>query len=306
MAIHHFDPKHYYSTIGPHEPVMRIHSGDSVSTSTIDARGADKDLNRLALGSNPMTGPFYIEEAEPGDTLEVVFDHLLPNRNTGWTSSVLSHQVMEPEQFVKMPPSELLIWDLDLARRTVRLSKPTAGLGDFKHDMAPFLGCFGVAPAKKEAISTASSGEYGGNMDYRRFTQGVKIYFPVSEPGALLFMGDGHALQGDGEIVGTGIETSFDVKFTVKVIKGKTIKWPRGEDKEFIFTVGNTKPLENAVKHATSEMVRWLMEDYGLDYVEASTLLGQCVEYDLGNIFNPAYTMVCKVRKTVLAGLTKK
>jgi len=107
-------------------------------------------------------------------------------------------------------------------------------------------------------------------------------------------------VQGDGEIVGTGIETSFDVRFTVHLLKGKTIRWPRGENQEYIFTVGNARPLDQAVQHATTEMVRWLQEDYGLDALGTHILLGQCVEYDLGNIFDPAYTMVCKVSKHFL------
>lgn len=137
-------------------------------------------------------------------------------------------------------------------------------------------------------------------MDYRGFTAGVTVYFPVFVPGALFHVGDGHALQGDGEIVGTGIEISFDVQFTVRVLKGKHIEWPRGENADYIFTVGNARPLDQAVQHATTEMVRWLTEDYGHDVRAAHTLLGQCVEYDLGNVFDPAYTMVCKVRKHLL------
>jgi acetamidase/formamidase len=116
-------------------------------------------------------------------------------------------------------------------------------------------------------------------------------------PGALFFVGDGHAVQGDGEIVGTGIEISFDVQFTVRLIKGQAIGWPRGEDTDCIFTVGNARPLDQAVQHATTEMLRWLIGGYGLDPIGASTLLGQCVEYDLGNIYDPAYTMVCKLPK---------
>ncbi|MCK5328011.1 MAG: acetamidase/formamidase family protein, partial [Candidatus Latescibacteria bacterium] len=145
--------------------------------------------------------------------------------------------------------------------------------------------------------------EHGGNMDYRGFTSGVTVYFPVFVPGALISMGDGHALQGDGEIAGTGIEISFDVQFTVHLRKGKRIHWPRGENADYIFTVGNARPLDQAVQHATTEMIRWLREDYGLDPVGASILMGQCVEYDLGNMFDPAYTMVCKLSKPVLKDL---
>ena len=128
----------------------------------------------------------------------------------------------------------------------------------------------------------------------------MTVYFPVAVEGALLHVGDGHARQGDGEIASTGVEISLDVRFTVKLIKGKTIYWPRGENDKYIFTVGNARPLDQAVQHATTEMLRWLQEDYHLNTTDASTLLGQCVEYDLGNMYDPAYTMVCKVNKDFL------
>jgi acetamidase/formamidase len=127
----------------------------------------------------------------------------------------------------------------------------------------------------------------------------------VFAPGALVFLGDGHAVQGDGEIVGTGIETSFDVQFTVRLLKQKHIGWPRGENTDYIFTVGNARPLDEAVQHATTEMLDWLEQDYGLDTVAASILLGQCVEYDLGNVFDPAYTMVCKIPKRFLGAFAR-
>jgi acetamidase/formamidase len=134
-------------------------------------------------------------------------------------------------------------------------------------------------------------------MDYRGFVSGVTVYFPVFVPGALLFMGDGHAVQGDGEIVGTGIEVSFDVQFTVQLLKDKRINWPRAESDEYIMTVGNARPLDQCLQHATTEMIRWLQDDFGLDAYAAHILLGQCVEYDVGNVFDPAYTMVCKLKK---------
>jgi acetamidase/formamidase len=131
----------------------------------------------------------------------------------------------------------------------------------------------------------------------------VTVYFPVFVHGALLHVGDGHATQGDGEIVGTGTEISLDVEFTVDLQKQRRITWPRGENDEFLFTVGNARPLDQALQHATTEMVVWLGEEHGLDTVAASTLLGQCVEYDVGNVFDPAYTMVCKVPKGILTRL---
>ena len=137
-------------------------------------------------------------------------------------------------------------------------------------------------------------------MDYRGIKAGATLYFPVFVPGALLHLGDGHAVQGDGEIVGTGIETTFDVQFTVRLLKGRQINWPRGENADYIFTLGNARPLDQALQHATTEMLLWLEEDYGLSAPAASTLLGMCVEYEVGNIYDPAYTMVCKLPKHLL------
>jgi acetamidase/formamidase len=161
------------------------------------------------------------------------------------------------------------------------------------------IGCFGVAPAGGQALSTATSAQNGGNMDYRLFAPGTTAWFPVSVPGALFYLGDGHACQGDGEIVGTGIETSFEMEVTFRVLK-RTITWPRGETAEDIFTIGNARPLDQALQHATTEMMRWLGEDYGLDARAASHLMGQVVRYDIGNVFNPAYTVACRVAKSWL------
>jgi acetamidase/formamidase len=191
-------------------------------------------------------------------------------------------------------------WALDTAAWTATLTTPRTRLIKLSLPLEPMLGCFGVAPAGGQAISTATAGPHGGNMDYRGFVAGTTVYFPVSVPGALLFVGDGHAVQGDGEICGTGIETSFDVRITVRVRKGGNLAWPRGENAQHIFTVGNARPLDQAVQHATTEMLHWLETDWGLDALEANLILGQCVRYDLGNMFDPAYTMACRLPKAVL------
>jgi amidase len=309
MATHHFQPTRYYNTMGSHEPALRIAPGDRVHTTTVDARGRDAADAQVAPGGNPQTGPFYVEGAEVGDTLVLRLDVIRPNRPTGWASTMIAPNVVDPHSVPELPwpakgePNELAIWEIDNAAGTATLRTPETKLGRIALPLAPMLGCFGVAPARGQAISTATSGEHGGNMDYRGFVSGVTVYFPVLVEGALVHVGDGHAIQGDGEIAGTGIEISMDVEFSVDLIKGQRITWPRGENADYIFTVGNARPLDQCVQHATSEMIRWLGEGYGLDALSISILMGQAVEYDLGNIFDPAYTMVCKMPKRVLAGL---
>ena len=300
MATYQFQPTLYHTVIGSHEPVLRIRDGDSVITTTVDALGKDAGDIQVTSPGNPQTGPFYVEEAEPGDTLVVQLDRITPSRPMGYTGSVVAANVVDPVYVRELPERKLAEWRVDNERGTATLIKPETKLGNLTIRLAPMLGCFGVAPPGGQAISTATSAEHGGNMDYRGFVAGVTAYFPVFVPGALLYVGDGHAAQGDGEIVGTGIEISMEVQFTVRVIKGKGIRWPRGENAESIFAVGNARPLDQATQHATTEVLRWLEEDYGLDATSASLLLGQCVEYDLGNIFDPAYTMVSKIRKALL------
>lgn len=303
MAVHHFQPAHYHTTMGSHAPVLRIADGDTVITTTVDAAGRDANDTEITPGGNPQTGPFYVEGAEPGDTLLLTLDRITPSRERGWTRASIAPNVVDPDYVAQLPPRDLGEWHVDPAAGSATLLKPETRLGKFQVSLAPMLGCFGVAPADGQAISTATSAEHGGNMDYRGFVEGVKVFFPVLVPGALFHLGDGHAAQGDGEIVGTGIEISMEVAFTVHLQKGRKIGWPRGENDDFIFTAGNARPLDQALQHATTEMLRWLQDEYKLDVIGASILMGQHVQYDVGNVFDPAYTMICKISKQVLPPL---
>lgn len=305
MATHHFQPKHYHTTIGTHKPILHIADGDTVVTTTVDAAGYDASDQQVTPAGNPQTGPFYIEGAEPGDTVVLHLEKLSPNRSRGFSSAMLAPGVVDPDYVPQLPwPSQTgpsrAVWQVDSEAGTARLLEPKNKLSHLEFPLRPMLGCFGVAPPGAQAISTATSWVHGGNMDYRGFSEGVTVFLPVFAPGALLFVGDGHALQGDGEIAGTGIEISMEVQFRVELLKGRTIRWPRGQDRDFIFTVGNARPLDQAVQHATTEMLRWLLESYELDPVAANILMGQCVAYDLGNVFDPAYTMVCKMPRRLL------
>jgi len=304
-VIHEFEPTHFHTTIGSHEPVLRVASGDVIRTWTVDSGGYDRHGDDLTDGGNPQTGPFYVEGAERGDTLRVRFDRIRPNRTRGVTGGVVAPNVVDPGFVPQLSPRDSEDWwTLDLERGTARLEDPPPGLESLGEvSLEPMLGCFGVAPPQGQAISCATSGEHGGNMDYRGFREGVTVDFPVFAEGALLHVGDGHALQGDGEIVGTGIEVSMDVELSVEVLKGKTICWPRAEDETFVMAVGNARPLDQAVQHATTELLKLLRDDYGLDYRAGSALLGQLIRYDVGNVFDPAYTMVAKVEKALLERL---
>ncbi|MGH7920512.1 MAG: acetamidase/formamidase family protein [Candidatus Dormibacteraceae bacterium] len=311
MTTHDCRPERYHTTIGSHEPAFRIADGDTIVTTTVDARGGDHRGLPVTPGGNPQTGPFFIEGAEPGDALAITLDRLTPNRPTGFTATVIAEALLDPPFVRDLPAPATLLWSIDTARRTVSptsadgslegMIDPPPALADLVLPLEPMIGCFGVAPAGGEAISTATSGAHGGNMDYRGFREGVTVFFPVAVPGALFHIGDGHATQGDGEIVGTGVETSFEVQFTCRLRKGGgPIAWPRGENRHHIFTAGNARPLDQALQHATTEMVRWLRQDYGLEARAASTLMGQVVRYDIGNVFDPAYTVVCKMPKALL------
>jgi len=302
LAVHQYRPERYYSAIGSHPVALRIASGDSVATTTVDARGHDSSDQPASQPGNPQTGPFFIDGAEPGDVLAVRLDSIRPNRRRGWSRGVVASNVVDPGFVASLPgDEELTEWHVDADAGTATLVKPDAALGRLTLPLTPMLGCFGVAPPGGQAISCATSSTHGGNMDYRGFGPGVTVFFPVFVPGALLHVGDGHATQGDGEIVGTGIEISMDVRFTASVVrKGRPIFWPRADDGTYLIAAGNARPLDQATQHATTELLRWLGEDYGLDLRSASLLLGQCVRYEIGNVFDPAYTVICKIEKRLL------
>jgi len=300
MAVHHFSPQRFFNTIGPHAPELRIADGDSVVAATIDAHGHDAAEAQVGHNPNPMTGPFHVEGAVPGDMLAVTIDMIDMSRRQGWTRQGLAPNVVDPDQVASLPPREKILWDIDRNAQRVSLRSAPESLRSWTVPLDPMIGCLGVAPAGGEFISTATSGPYGGNMDYRGIRAGTTICFPVSEPGGLFFLGDVHAAQGDGEIAGTGIETSAEVHFTVRVVKGKTQTWPRGEDATDIFTIGNARPLDQALQHATTEMLNWLGEDFGLDPIAASHVMAMAVRYDVANVFNPAYSVACRLAKSAL------
>ena len=300
---HRFMPAKFYNTYSfAHPPALRIKPGDRVVTKTIDAAGTDWNGKAVASGPNPQIGPFYVEGAEPGDVLVVTLERLETNRAMAYSSSLLAPYAVDPGAIAARVDREAkrLTWTIDRARGVARLDQADVQPGGLELPLRPMLGCVGVAPARKEAISTAAPGAFGGNMDYASMGAGVKLMLPVNEPGALLFLGDGHARQGEGEVAGTGLETSLDVEFSVELVKKKAIGWPRLETGTHVMVLGSARPLLEAFQHATTELQRWLMADYGLTERGAQALMGQATEYEIANVVDPNFTVVAKIRKALL------
>jgi acetamidase/formamidase len=297
---HRFIPSTFYNTYSfAHPPALRIKSGDRIVTSTIDAAGVDWNGKTVGVGPNPQTGPFFVEGAEPGDMLIVTLEKLETNRAMAYSGSLLAPYTIDPGAIAARVDREprRVTWTIDKARGVARLDQPDVQPGGIELPLRPMLGCIGTAPARKEAISTAAPGAFGGNMDYAWMGAGVKLMLPVNEPGALLFLGDGHARQGEGEVAGTGLETSLDVEFTVELVKNKAIGWPRLETATHVMVLGSARPLLEAFQHATTELQKWLMADYGLTERGAQTLMGQATEYEIANVVDPNFTVVAKIRK---------
>jgi amidase len=300
---HRFIPATFYTTYSfAHPPALRIKPGDRVITKTIDAAGTDWDNKSVSPGGNPQTGPFYIEGAEPEDMLVVTIEKIETNRATGYSGSLLAPYATTPQAIAARTDRETrrVIWNIDKAKGIVSLDSSDITPSHLELPLKPMLGCIAVAPSRKEAIAAITPGAFGGNMDYAGMTAGVRLMLPVNEPGALLFLGDGHARMGEAEAAGTGVETSMDVEFTVTLVKKKAIAWPRLETDAHIMVLGSARPLLEAFQIATAEMQRWLMTDYGFSERGASTFMGQALEYEIANVVDPNFTVVAKMGKSLL------
>ena len=300
---HRFTPATYYTTYsGAHPPVLRIKPGSRVVTKTIDAAGVDWNGAAVSPGGNPQTGPFFVEGAEPDDMLVVHLEKIEPNRATGYSGSLMAPYAVTPQAIAARTDgvAKRMIWNIDKAKGVVTLDSPDLQPAHLELPLRPMLGCIAVAPARKEAIAAITPGNFGGNMDYAGMVAGVTLMLPVYEPGALLFLGDGHARMGEAEAAGTGVETSMDVEFTVALVKKTPIAWPRLENDTHIMVLGSARPLLEAFQLATSEMQKWLMTEYGFSERGASTFMGQALEYEIANVVDPNFTVVAKMRKSLL------
>ncbi len=305
---HTFEPKEFHRVFsGAIPPVLRIFPGDTVKTWSVDAGGFDAAGKHRSLGGNPQTGPFYIEGAVPGDTLVIKFNRIRLNRDTAISSGVIAGRALTPGYIFNLKRVEKYNsdWKLDREKLVGRLAEPTEKLKDYTVPLRPMLGCVAVAPPGDMSFRTGFPGVFGGNMDYNQIREGATLYLPVFKPGALLFMGDGHAAEGDGELTGNALETSMDIEFTVDLIRDWSSNGPRAENDDYIMAMGIAGSLDESFQIATTEMARWLERDYGLNSSEVASVLGTAMRYDIAEVVDPLLNVVAKISKQSLAGLKR-
>ena len=290
------------------EPVLHLKSGDILDTNTLDCFGngikKPGDTMSMAKGDNPLAGPFYVEGAEPGDTLAVKILDLQVDGDTGvgafspgFGSISASHYT--PMLETKPLPERLWFYHIDHAANTATFKAIDSDFS-VKIPMHPFFGCIGVAPANGEARSSIVPAEFGGNMDSPEASVGNTVYFPVNVKGGLLYLGDGHAAMGDGEAAGSAIEVPLKARVQLSVIKGRTIEWPQFENDDAIMTVGAYRPLEDATRIALTELVYWIHRDYGLSELDAYELLSKVGKLHLNEMVDPNYVVVASIDKKYL------
>ena len=298
-----FTPTSGVPTFAKREPVLRIKPGDIVESRTFSRPG---DYYDRAGGPWPgEVGPFYVEGATPDDTLVVKIIRVRPNRATAvsqLTPNGISAVAGDSRtRMLNEPlPSRRFVWQIDTERLTGRLAMPNSRSKEIVVELRPMLGRLAVAPAGDEAFGGLWPGDFGGNMDSSDVCEGATVYLPIFHDGALFYFGDGHALQGDGEVCGSGLETSMDVTFQFDLIKNKKIRWPRIENSEFIMATGSVRPLMDAFRIAQIELIHWLVEEYGFDKWEALQVVSQTGQTRVANAVDPNYTVVAKFPKKYL------
>lgn len=303
---HDFVPTVFYRQFSAdNKPVLMVNPGDTIHTTTVDAGGVDEKGQERTLGGNPETGPFFIEGAMPGDTLVVHLVHLRLNRDWAASDDFMVGRSLGPDWAAKMKDNGKQIrWHLDSAKGVAYPEKPGEHLAHYIIPLRPMLGCIAVAPSPAQAApGTGDSGGFGGNMDFNEIVEGNTLYLRVRTPGAFLYVGDGHAAQGDGELNGNALETSMDVEITVDLISGKPVPGPRVESSTHIMAMGLAGSVDDAIRDATANMSQWLTDDYKLMPSEVAQVLGSSSEYRISELADRNAGVVMKINKERLKGL---
>jgi acetamidase/formamidase len=304
------DPSEFAWTFGGVPPVRRVKPGDVMALWTEDAFGGkvrtpDDWVTKVIEFPfvNPQTGPFYVEGAEPGDTLAIHFVSIEPSRD--WASSCTvplfgaltsTHATASLQDPL---PEVVWIYEVDAGKRTVTFRGKAEG-DPIELPLDPMHGTVGVAPASFEARSSLVPDAHGGNMDTPEMRAGVTCYLGVNVEGALFSIGDGHCRQGEGETCGVAVEAAMDTVIAIDLVKGRPTPWPRLESDGHVMSTGSARPLEDAFRIAHVDMVTWLTEEYGFDKLDAYQFLTQVAESPVANVCDPNYTFVTKVAKRYL------
>lgn len=285
--------------------VLRLRSGDTVKTRTIDPYGMDETDSVASMPGNPGTGPFLVEGAMPGDTVAIHILRLTPNRSTARMNNALDPAAVSPG-YVQSPGAiRDPFWRLDVARGVASLKSPSEKLKNFKVALRPMLGVVTVALPGGRGTPNRDLGEWGGNLDYPEIREGVTLYLPVYQAGALIFLGDAHARQGDGEVAGQGLETSMAVEFQVGLIKHQELAQPWAENAEEVMVSGIAGSMQGATQRATTGLARWLKQTYRLDDSEVAAVLGSSIRFDVAEVVSANFHVVAKLRKDVLSQIPK-
>jgi amidase len=314
---HRFKPKIYYHTYGPNPTQLEIEAGDTVIAYTVDAGGYDHKGKQISAemrqsskdttysSSNPLSGPIYVKNAEPGTTLAIDILDIRLNRPSAWSRNAsnfggLTEEAPGRRLLLNEPiPVNRYEWDIDLEKKTASTILPGSKLKKPIIPLHPFIGSIGVAPRYGRVEMSLTPGEYGGNMDCSDVCKGAKLLLPVNYKGALLVFGDVHAAQGDGELCGVALETSAELTLKIDVIK-QQIEWPRIINDDWIMVVGSSRPLMEAYKIAHVELIKWLTNEYNYDKWDALQLLSQVGRCRIANTVDPNYSVVAKFPRKYL------
>lgn len=295
-----FTPTRGYTTFAVRDPVLTLRPGTVLISETLMG-GYYTEEGGAWPGE---VGPIYVEGVTTEDVLVVRVHEVRPNRDLAAARISGGFGGLASDARVRMlndpVPTRRFLWRLDRERGVGTLDLPNSTLGRVEIEFRPMLGRIAVAPRGEEAFGGLWPGDFGGNMDAPEIRSGTTVYLPVFHDGAYVYFGDGHAAQGDGEVAGTGLETTMDVVLEFDVIRGKQIDWPRLEDDDYIMVAGSARPLIDAFRLAHVELVEWLVEDYGFERWEAYQLLAQVGRATVANIVDPNYTVVAKFPKRYL------
>jgi acetamidase/formamidase len=304
------DPSEFAWTFGGVPPVRHVKPETILELWTEDAfggkvRGPEDAVSNVIQFPfvNPQTGPFYVEGAEPGDTLAIHFLSITPSKDWGASTTIPLFGSLVPTLRTPMllaPLPEIVwIYEIDSGKEVVRFRSNT-GAVEIHLPLDPMHGTVGVAPANLEARSSLVPDMHGGNMDTPEMRAGTTCYLGVNVEGALFSIGDGHARQGEGETCGVAVETAMDTTIVIDVIKDRLTPWPRLENDRYLMSAGSSRPLEDAFRIAHVDLITWLTEEHGFDQLDAYQLVTQGSETPIANVVDPNYTVIGKIRKEYL------